>query len=197
MVTATTRPTRALRREQLLDAAAELVGQRGVGGVTMEGVAARAGASKALPYRHFPNADAVLAALYHRELDVVAERVVAAVEHVKQPEKAVRAAMATYFQVVDERGAILGALAGAGSPVPDLEGAGRERLPELVARLLMARFSIDQGVALPLAVVVLGIATSATDAVGQGLVERAAAERVATTAVLGAVAAVVQAEGDR
>ena len=54
------RLTRAQRRDHLLDAAAELVGLKGVGAVTMEGVAARAGVSKALPYTHFDDATDLL-----------------------------------------------------------------------------------------------------------------------------------------
>ncbi len=46
----------------------------------MEGIAARGGVSKALPYRHFDNADDVLMALYQREMALLAERVTARLE---------------------------------------------------------------------------------------------------------------------
>ena len=55
-----TRLTRAARREQLLDAAAQL-GAASLDSVTMEGLAAQAGVSKALPYKFFANRDEVLA----------------------------------------------------------------------------------------------------------------------------------------
>ena len=43
-------------------AEALLVSERGFGAITMEGVAARAGVSKALPYSHFENAEALTSA---------------------------------------------------------------------------------------------------------------------------------------
>jgi AcrR family transcriptional regulator len=66
VIARSTKLTRGERRESLLDAATELLGAGGPGAVTMEGVAAAAGVTKALPYRHFPNADAVLVALVER-----------------------------------------------------------------------------------------------------------------------------------
>lgn len=189
--------TRAVRREQLLDAAADLVAERGVAGVTMEGVAAMAGASKALPYRHFANADAVLVALYHRELDLVADRVTAAVRTSGRGDAVLRAAIGAYFEVVDERGAILAVLAGAGSPVPDLEGAGRARSPELVARLVADAYGIDDETARALGALLVGLVTAASDAIGLGLTDRATAERLAAAASIGAVRAVIRAERGR
>ena len=50
----------AQRREQFLDVAAQLVVEQGADAVTMEAVAARAGVSKALSYRYFDNAGALL-----------------------------------------------------------------------------------------------------------------------------------------
>ena len=58
----------AQRREQFLDVAAQLVVEQGADAVTMEAVAARAGVSKALSYRYFDNAGALLVALFEREV---------------------------------------------------------------------------------------------------------------------------------
>src|SRR4051795_7588542 len=66
------------RRAQLLDVAAALVADQGVGAVTMERVASEAGVSKPIVYDHFENSTALVAALVGREearLDaVVTER---------------------------------------------------------------------------------------------------------------------------
>lgn len=61
------------RREQLLEAAMDLVGERGYQGLTMEAVAARAGVTKPVVYDAFANRDDVMRAL----LDAEEQRAVA------------------------------------------------------------------------------------------------------------------------
>lgn len=60
--------TRSQRREQLLDIAGEIIQESGLGAVTMERVAQRAGVSKGITYRHFANADDLIVALFQREV---------------------------------------------------------------------------------------------------------------------------------
>jgi len=55
------------RTEQILDAAAHLFAERGVGRPGMEDVARAAGCSRATLYRHYDNKDALLHAFVHRE----------------------------------------------------------------------------------------------------------------------------------
>ena len=104
-----------VRREQLLDAAARLVGERGLLSFTMEGVAAEAGVSKALPYRHFSNAEDALVALYRRELARLAEAIQRAVHGIEGGDEILTTAIRAYFDEVADRGDLLNALAGAGS----------------------------------------------------------------------------------
>jgi len=61
------RLARSERRELLLDAAARLLAGGDAESVTMEAVAAQAGVSRALVYKHFENRHDLLAALYERE----------------------------------------------------------------------------------------------------------------------------------
>ena len=63
------------RRTHLLDVAVVLLGESGPEAVTMEGVAARAGVSKALGYRYFDNADELLLAVHDREMAELGTRV--------------------------------------------------------------------------------------------------------------------------
>jgi AcrR family transcriptional regulator len=55
------------RREQLLDAALELIADHGYDGVSMEGVAREAGVTKPVVYDLFPNRGELLRALLQRE----------------------------------------------------------------------------------------------------------------------------------
>lgn len=181
------------RREQLLDAAADLLVERGVGGFTMEALAARASVSKALPYKHFANAEEALVALYRRELDDLAERIAAAVRAAKRGDPMVRAAVGAYFVAVSERGAVLARLAGAGSVIPDMVD-GREA-PRGIADLLHAAYGLKGRRAVVLAAVVTAAVTAASDAWGRGDASRTLCEQVAADAAIGAIHAVIDRAG--
>src|SRR5262245_40310193 len=103
----TGRLARAQRRTHLLDVAAEMVLEGGFDALPMEGVAARAGVSKALPYQHFQNSDELLNALCEREERVVDERVGAAFEAGESLEQRILSSVRAYFDVIEERGVIL------------------------------------------------------------------------------------------
>jgi AcrR family transcriptional regulator len=102
--------TRADRREHLLDVAAELITTRGLDAVTMEGVAAAAGVSKGLGYAYFENSDDLLTALLQRELTAFERRGEVAVVQATGFEDRIRAAVRTWFDMIAERGQLLGVL---------------------------------------------------------------------------------------
>lgn len=110
------------RREHFLDAAAQLVNERGIDSVTMEAVAAQAGVSKGLGYAYFPNRGEMLAELFDREMAVLDGRVRSAMESAGSLEDRIRATVRTWYDAVSERGRLLGALLQA-----DLEGPLIER----------------------------------------------------------------------
>jgi len=95
------------RRTQFLDTAAELVAESGTDAITMEGVAARAGVSKALGYRYFDNADDLLLALHEREMAEVGARVGAAMAQAVTLEDTIRASLTTWLDILAERGAVI------------------------------------------------------------------------------------------
>src|ERR1700759_2215101 len=61
-------------REALIDAALELIGAKGPAGFTIAEAARLAGVSPAAPYRHFRDADALLAEVALRGFDLFTER---------------------------------------------------------------------------------------------------------------------------
>jgi AcrR family transcriptional regulator len=81
---------KADRRERLLRAAARLFAERGFHGVSMEDLGAAAEISGPAVYRHFPNKDAVLAALLVGVSDRLLEGGRAVVADAPDPEQAVR-----------------------------------------------------------------------------------------------------------
>ena len=54
----------------ILDAATQIVAEKGIGGLTMEAVARRARAGKATVYRWWPTRGALLMAVYHRQKQI-------------------------------------------------------------------------------------------------------------------------------
>lgn len=104
------RLTAAQRREQFLDVAAQIVVEQGADAVTMEAVAARAGVSKALSYRYFDNAGALLVALFDREVVELDRRIMAAVERADTFEAKVRATFVGWGGPIGDRGRLLGRL---------------------------------------------------------------------------------------
>jgi len=98
------------RREELLDVAAELVVAHGVEALTMEGLAVSAGVSKGLGYKHFANSDQLLVALYEREMRVFDRRANEATTAVVPFEEKLHGLLDAMFDVVAERGALLGRL---------------------------------------------------------------------------------------
>src|SRR3954470_19586268 len=110
------------RREHFLDVAADLVTEKGIDAMTMEGVAARAGVSKGLGYAYFPNRGEMLAALFDREMSDLDGKVRAAMESAGSLEDRIRATVRVWYDAVSERGVLLGALLQA-----DLEGPLEQR----------------------------------------------------------------------
>jgi AcrR family transcriptional regulator len=160
--------TRDGRREQLLDVAAELIVERGITAATMEGVAERAGVSKALPYAHFDNADALISALHRREIDAVGAAVASAMRADAAPEERMRAAIHAYFDIVEERSRVLSLLMTPGSSsereADDLSRIGHR----FVAGLLEETFGVTGARGRALAAIMLGALWGALDAWAHG-----------------------------
>src|SRR3954454_730019 len=96
------------RRSHFLDTAAAMIAETGAESVTMEGVAARAGVSKALGYRYFANRDDLLLEVFVREVSVLDERINAAVASSTNLEQRLRAIVDVWLDLIVERGALLG-----------------------------------------------------------------------------------------
>jgi AcrR family transcriptional regulator len=83
-----TRRTQAQRRSQsqaaLLDAAAELIAERGVDGASLASIGERAGVSRGLPTHHFGSKDALVARLSRRAQDGISRATLKALERAEQ-----------------------------------------------------------------------------------------------------------------
>ncbi|HEX8973691.1 TetR/AcrR family transcriptional regulator [Oryzihumus sp.] len=101
-------PTQRRSRERVelvLDAAAELVVEQGVGGLSTRAIAARAGVPVASIYQYFTGRDAIVLALVHRDTAEMDARVAEAVTGLQHPDvrSVVEATMRAFVSVYHQR----------------------------------------------------------------------------------------------
>jgi AcrR family transcriptional regulator len=94
------------RREQLLDAAVDLVEAEGVGALTMERLASRAEVSKPVLYSHFDNRGALLLAVLERCWAELDRRVAARLKVTSTFDDHLRAIVEGYFDAIAEAGPV-------------------------------------------------------------------------------------------
>ncbi len=115
-------------REALMQAALELVATKGPAGFTIAEAARLAGVSPAAPYRHFRDAEALLAEVATRGFDLFAERLAKAVAKAPaEPLRAAAAVGAAYLAFAREEPAYYATMFEARisrSPFPELAAAG-------------------------------------------------------------------------
>lgn len=113
------------RRQQLLDAAAKILIDHGAAAMSMERLAAEAGVSKALPYKHFDNSEQVLAELYRRETVALGRAVWRALAAAGPDDDTVRVSIRAYLDEVISRGPVLTALSRPGSTISSVADPGQ------------------------------------------------------------------------
>jgi len=91
------------RRELLLEAAEEVFGSRGYGGATLADVAARAGVTKSLVYRHFESKAELYVGLLEARAAEVIGAVSAAVAEPASTEGRFRAGVEAFFDALERR----------------------------------------------------------------------------------------------
>ncbi len=144
------------RREHFLDVTALLVLERGAEAVTMEAVAASAGVSKGLGYAYFSNRNELLLSLLNRELGELQRRSDAAVRAADGFEGRIRGSIRAWFDVMTDRGALIGTLMQAHSiqgPLAERRKHYNTELQEFYGALAEKEFGIPR----PKAVVAAGI----------------------------------------
>lgn len=141
------RLNRADREASLLDAAAKIVADEGVEALTMEGLAARAGINKALPYRFFGNRDEVLVALWDRETSAFDAEIALAIAGAASLEDKLQAILGVWLDLLEAGGGALGRLDAPGAGPPELERARQARteaVVEFLAELLRTEYRISE-----------------------------------------------------
>jgi AcrR family transcriptional regulator len=123
------------RREQLIDAALDVILERGYGGVSIEAIAREAGITRPVVYDHFPNLNRLLHAVIEREEQIALEQLAGVVpedpgDH--EPGELLAAGVRRFLEAVSRRPAtwqiILLPLEGTPSIVREHVEVNRERI---------------------------------------------------------------------
>jgi AcrR family transcriptional regulator len=178
--------TKSQRRHQLLDVTAGKLVEHGLAAMSMERIAEWAGVSKALPYAHFDNVEALLVALYQREWVAIGREIVDALDHAHPAEDLARVRVRAYLDAVARRAEVIEALTSPGSTIPrqaDPDGEGSR----YSARLLYRYHGVDKQRALAVSGMLQGALFGATTTWLHGLAEREVIEE-SLAAVIRAVA---------
>ena len=130
-MTTRARLSAAERREQIMDAATAAILDGGVAQCTLDAVAARAGVSKALIYKHFANREDLLAAILAREYEILRGRGMSPRSPELPFETLLAAGNQRAFQYLHDRGPILRTLFSERRAAQLLSRADREERSEL------------------------------------------------------------------
>ena len=146
------------RREHFLDVTADLVVERGVESVTMEAVAAAAGVSKGLGYAYFSNRNELLLALLNRELGELQRRSTEEIKAASDFEGRIRAALKVWFDVMSEKGALIGTLLQSQAiqgPLAERRKSYNQEMQDFYGRIAEKEFGIPRRKAVAAAAILL------------------------------------------
>jgi AcrR family transcriptional regulator len=110
-------------RAALIDAAIDVIGERGVRGFSMAEASRRLGVTTAAPYRHFADRDELLAEVGARALRIFAAMVTAEAADAQTPEQRLAAMARAYVRFAAEQRSLFDALF--------ISGLDKSRFPEL------------------------------------------------------------------
>lgn len=146
------------RRAALVNAATELA-EQGLDAISMETVAAHAGVSRPLVYKHFANRDELLAAVFRQQAIELDTSIAAAVEQAPGFEHKVRALVRAVLDAVSSHDAIFIPLLRAGvrdAAFRKEQRARDRRTVRFFARLATEEFDLDEAAAKAATAVLLG-----------------------------------------
>lgn len=141
MAGGTKRLPRAVREQQMLDAAVEMFSRNGYHETSMDVIAAEAEISKPMLYLYYGSKEELFGACLNRELSRFIEAVRADIDLKQSPRKLLRSTIRAFMHYIDANRAswiVLYQQATSSQMYSHTVLEGRERIIDLVARLLSA-----------------------------------------------------------
>ena len=139
MAGGTKRLPRAVREQQMLDAAVDVFSDRGFHETSMDAIAARAEISKPMLYLYYGSKEELFAACLDRELSRFVEDVRKKIDFTQNPKDLLRNAVLAFLTYIDANRAswmVLYNQATSSQAFAHTVREGRERIIDLVGRLL-------------------------------------------------------------
>jgi AcrR family transcriptional regulator len=141
MAGGTKRLPRAVREQQMLDAAVEMFSRNGYHETSMDAIAAEAEISKPMLYLYYGSKEELFGACLNRELGRFIEAVRAEVDLKQSPKDLLRSTILSFMTYIDENRAswiVLYQQATSSQMYSHTVREGRERIIDLVGRMLSA-----------------------------------------------------------
>jgi AcrR family transcriptional regulator len=181
------RMTRPERRYQLLATAAELIAEKGVSGLTMEGLAREVGVTKPIVYDHFANVTGILVALLEQAFEQLEGDIDAIMNSDEPLEARIRASTHLSLSVLSENPSLLTLITGPlGDPELDKKRQElRDQRSQKWTRWYRRELGLDRQTADVITAMLQAAMEGAARQVLRGraprsLIERLAADLVAT-----------------
>jgi AcrR family transcriptional regulator len=178
------------RRQHFLDVAGAIIAESGAHALTMERLAARAGVSRALPYRYFKNSGEVLACLLETEWAWVDKEIARRLPGARALEEKALAALQPYLDALKRRGPAFPLLMYERSPLEPLRTMQRQRLSDMSAfwtDLVVSDLEIPRTTAVIAAGIMLSASDGAFRMVWLAKMNRQLVERMFTLVIRGAI----------
>jgi len=141
MAGGTKRLPRAVREQQMLDAAVEMFSRNGYHETSMDAIAAEAEISKPMLYLYYGSKEELFGACLNRELSRFIEAVRSDIDLKQSPKDLLRNAVLSFLSYIDANRAswiVLYTQATSSQTFANTVREGRERIVDLVARLLQS-----------------------------------------------------------
>lgn len=178
------------RKNMILDAAAEIVADDGLSGVTVERIAQHCAISKSLVYNYFPNLTDLLQALLHRELRRLRRQQVMVADSAKTIAELVRSVTHVYLHHIDRRGLIIERLQAepSVSRLRDPTEYSRDSAIAFFAEILIDEFALPRDLAYAATDISFGLPAAAGAVLQKGNLSRAQVEDLTVAMLLGSLA---------
>ncbi len=182
-----TRLSPEVRKNMILDHAADIVAAEGVSSLSMDRLGKEAGISKSLVYAYFPSMKDLLKTLLRREYKRLRDIQNEEGSKAETFEQLVRRVTRAYLTYMDERGLILDRLAAE----PSLEDKGdpteysRESAVYGLAKVVHDNFGIDMSIAVPAVDISFGMPAAAGHYLTRHDVSRQTIEDITVVMILG------------